>query len=245
VADRRTAMRTAAAIVLGLCCAACGTAPSPTAEAASRELTCGGPSFPAEALDGLGNAETLDDPAAAMLRRHVRGEGIGMPRAGWHQAIRTDALALYVADDPGSIEPAWAAVTVEGGGDGWHVTGWGTCILTVALDPGLGHATFRVDPEVELEPELREIPVLVTERACNNGEDARGRIVDPVIDVSADAVTVVFAVQPRLGEHNCPGNPETPHLLVLPEPLGDRVLLDGSTIPARDATTCVEAFLCP
>ena len=248
MADRRTALPATAAIMLGLCCAACGISPSGGADPppASRELTCGGPSFHSDALEGLGNAETLDDPAAATLRRHLSGgEGLGVPRAGWYEAIRTDAMALYVAENPNSVEPAWVAVTVEGGGDGWQVTGWGSCILMVALAPGLGPATFRVDPEVELAPETTEIPVLVTERACNGGEDARGRIVAPVIEVGPEAVTVVFAVQPRGGEHNCPSNPETPFILVLPEPLGDRVLLDGSMVPARDATNCADPFLCP
>jgi hypothetical protein len=37
---------------------------------------------------------------------------------------------------------------------------------------------------------------------------------------------------------------ETPYLLELSEPLGDRMLLDGAEVPPRDATTC-HARVCP
>ena len=126
-----------------------------------------------------------------------------------------------------------------------EVGGWGQCRLQADVGPQLGWASFRVDPATELGPLLTEIPVLVTERACNSGEDARGRIADPTILLTDAAVTVAFAVRPRDGGHDCPSNPETPHLLRLPEPLGDRSLFDGSEVPPRDATLCAEHGICP
>ncbi|MGI8999064.1 MAG: hypothetical protein ACR2GO_05090 [Candidatus Limnocylindria bacterium] len=105
-------------------------------------------------------------------------------------------------------------------------------------------ASFRVAPGVALDPEMTEIGVLVTEQACNSGEDAQGRILEPEIIGGADSVTVVFAVRPRGGGQDCQSNPETPFLLTLDEPLGDRQLLDGSEDPARDATTCPETGGC-
>jgi hypothetical protein len=38
------------------------------------------------------------------------------------------------------------------------------------------------------------------------------------------------------GNQECPRNPDLPVEITLPEPLGDRKLVDGSTIPPRDAT---------
>jgi hypothetical protein len=108
----------------------------------------------------------------------------------------------------------------------------------------MGIASFRVEPAA-LDPAATEIPVLVTERACNSGEDARGRIVVSAIRADDDAVTVTLAVRTRGGAQSCPSNPETPFVLELEEPLGDRQLLDGSSIPARDATVCPDIAMCP
>jgi hypothetical protein len=74
---------------------------------------------------------------------------------------------------------------------------------------------------------------------------ADGRIVEPTIVAGDDIVTVILAVRPRRGAHDCQSNPETPFLLELPEPLGERTLLDGSYVPARDATICPDAGMCP
>jgi hypothetical protein len=61
------------------------------------------------------------------------------------------------------------------------------------------------------------------------------------------AMTVVFAaVRPDDAEGSCirQVTVETPYLLELSEPLGDRMLLDGAEVPPRDATTC-HARVCP
>jgi hypothetical protein len=87
--------------------------------------------------------------------------------------------------------------------------------------------------------------VLVTEHACNSGEDARGRITVAAIDEDDDSVTVTLAVRPRGGAQECPSNPETPFVIELSAPLGDRALLDGSSVPARDATVCPDIAMCP
>ena len=212
------------------------------------QVSCGGHGFPAALLEEPGSAETSDDPAAEVLRRHLAEPGpdsAWLPDTGWREVIRTDTEVAYVADAEPGTDPPYAEVTVTHDGDGWQIGGWGQCRLQADVGPQLGLASFRVDPATELGPLLTEIPVLVTERACNSGEDARGRIADPTILLTDAAVTVVFAVRPRDGGHDCPSNPETPHLLRLPEPLGDRSLFDGSEVPPRDATLCAEHGICP
>jgi hypothetical protein len=223
-----------------------GEAPSPTPGAIA-DVSCGGPGFPMSLLDEPGRAETLDDPAAEALRAHLETSGpdfAWLPDTGWREVVRTDTEVTYVADAAPGSDPPYAEVSVMRDGDVWRVAGWGQCRLQASVGPGLGLASFRVTQDVELGPEVTEIPVLVTERACNSGQDARGRIVQPRIVLGDQAVTVVFAVRPRGGDQDCPSNPETPHLLVLPEPLGDRTLLDGSEIPPRDATQCADVAFC-
>jgi hypothetical protein len=226
-----------------------GEAPSQSAiPRAIADVSCGGPAFPLSLLDEPGHAETFDDPAADALRAHLGTSGLDfawLPDTGWREVARTDTEVTYVADAAPGSDPPYAEVSVMRHGEAWRVTGWGQCRLQPSVGPQLGLASFRVAPAVELAPDATEIPVLVTERACNSGQDARGRIVEPRIVLSDEAVTVVFAVRPREGDQDCPSNPETPHLLVLPEPIGNRTLFDGSEIPPRDATTCADAGICP
>lgn len=232
--------------------AACQLLVPPTAvdpERATTHVSCGhGAAFSLEVLDQPPNAELADDPAAAALRRHLAEPGIefaSLPDSGWREATRSFGSVTWIAEDPSS-PGSWHQVTASDEGGEWRVTGWGGCSMQPDVGVGLGLASFRVAPNEELTPETVEIDVLVTERACNSGEDARGRIVAPAILPGADTITVIFAVRPRLGvAQTCPSNPETPFLLRLPEPLGDRALLDGSAVPPRDATECPDVAACP
>lgn len=238
-----------AALLMAAGCTGIGSGASPAAtptdEPASARVTCGGgPSFGLAALDQPGGAELDDDPASAALRAHLATDHIEMnwlPDSGWIEVARSESSVLYVAEGDGT---EFFFVTVEMQGGEWTVGGWGGCSLQPEIPLGAGLAMFRVAPHETLTPDTIEVDVLVTEMACNSGQDARGRILPPTITLSAESVTVVMTVRPRGGAQNCPMNPETPFLLVLPEPLGDRSLLDGSEIPPRDATGCPE-IMCP
>jgi hypothetical protein len=215
---------------------------------AAVNVTCGGPAFPASVLSEAGNAEAGTGPEADALRALLqRPEAADLlPSTGWRLAAHTGDTVVYIADVPARAdEPAFADVTLELVDGAWGMFGFGQCRPVADVGPGLGLAEFRVAGHERLTPETTELDVLVTERACNSGQDARGRIVEPAIILSADAITVVFGVIPRGGDQTCPSNPETPARLVLPEPLGDRMLLDGSSVPPRDATTCPDIGVCP
>jgi hypothetical protein len=215
-------------------------------ERVSMMVSCGGRPFPAEVLTADGDAELDDHPATAALRTLLADPNADdlLPQTGWRLAVAERDGAVFIADLPGGDVP-FAEVSVRQEEGVWRVAGYGHCRPTADVGPGLGLAEFRVAPGMELRPEITELDVLVTERACNSGEDASGRIVEPAIIVDATTVTVVFGVAPRSGNHTCPSNPETPFILRLPEPLGDRHLLDGAPVPPRDATTCPDIAVCP
>ena len=85
------------------------------------------------------------------------------------------------------------------------------------LDPG-------ADPPTGAAPRLR---VLVTESHCASGRTAEGRIEPPDVFYVRDEVRLVAYVTRLRGTQTCPGNPPTPAVFVLPEPIGDRRLVDG------------------
>lgn len=225
-------------------------APSAVDPRAGSRVTCGGgPAFSIDLLAVAGSAQTGNDPAAEALRRHLATDNIeinDLPDDGWIEVARSGSQVLYLAPVPAS-EGSWHFVTVDVDGGAWDVGGWGGCTLQPDVGPMLGIASFRVAPGAEPGPDVTEIDVLVTERACNSGEDASGRIVAPAVTLGEERVVVTFAVRPRGGllGHTCPSNPETPFVLELPEPLGDRALFDGSSVPPRDATVCPDIASCP
>lgn len=203
--------------------------PRPSANAAEppplpSRVTCGDRSVPSFPVGVLNQAGAVD------------------PGDGWIRAVQTEDVVLFVA--PGGGVP-WSMVKVQLRDGTWNADAYGQCRLQPEIPDGVNLAVFRLAPDVELTPETTEVDLRVTETACNSGEDARGRI--RVLDLvpTAESVTVLLGVVPRPGDHECPGNPETPFTLVLPEPLGDRVLLDGSSVPARDPTACPDLAVCP
>jgi len=209
-------------------------------------VVCGGPpAFDPGVLDQEGRAELADDPAATALRAALAPTGgdidEALPDTGWIEVTRDESMVKFLA--PGGDGPGLAIVRVVLRDGPWTLESSGRCELLPEIPAGLDLAMFRVAPGQELTPETTEVDVLVQELACNSGQDARGRVrVDRIIPGDS-GVIVVMATEPRGGAQDCPDNPETPFLLELPEPLGDRALLDGYSIPPRDATEC-HRFAC-
>jgi hypothetical protein len=102
-----------------------------------------------------------------------------------------------------------------------------------------GAATWTHDPDAEIGPDTTEFTAWVTETDCASGQSSADRIIGPDIEVSADSVVVTFRVRTLLGiGQTCPSNPPTRVAVRLPEPLGDRVLLDGGREPPGEPPIC-------
>jgi hypothetical protein len=98
-------------------------------------------------------------------------------------------------------------------------------------------AAWWLDPAAApLSPDATSIPALIQERECASGQSPEGRILDPTVFSSEAAVLVTFWVRlPAEGGGDCQANPLFPFEIPLGKPIGQRGLLDGSTIPPRDA----------
>jgi hypothetical protein len=107
-----------------------------------------------------------------------------------------------------------------------------------AVDTGVSVATWWIDPK-QPAPTAKSttIHALVMEQACASGQSAEGRVEEPIIELGDTSITVTYRVRGRQGTgQDCQGNPTTPIELTLPEPLGNRTLLDGGSDPPRDAS---------
>lgn len=203
---------------------------------AAPELTCGidDSRFSPDALAGPG-VELAPDAAAAALREFLLAEPTPQypfPRAGWHRVVETAERELFVAPTPG--DPPWLAVAFTRPGGAWVVDAYGACSLSVALTDGIGLADWWVDPDAAPPtPQSTTIAVQLMERACAGGQPPTERVLAPVVDYRPDAIVVTIAVAMIPGDSDCEGNPSVPFTIQLTQPLRDRKLLDGGTVPPR------------
>jgi hypothetical protein len=77
------------------------------------------------------------------------------------------------------------------------------------------------------------LPPSPSKRRVPGGNLQRGRILDPIILYTEDAIVITVPVLSIKGIRDCPSNPPAEITIELTEPIGDRVLLDGSVYPAR------------
>ena len=75
-----------------------------------------------------------------------------------------------------------------------------------------------------------QLSLTVYEVPCSSGAPIEGRTEEPRVEMGATTVTVTIRIRQRLGTQTCPLHP-WPLTVLLPEPLGNRQLLDGGRVP--------------
>lgn len=186
---------------------------------------------PAAVFQAPATAELAPDDAANALRQYVHEPSsaeIGWPTAGWRLVSHQTDAATFLALGP----TTWWIATFANAGGGWEFNEGGGCDLGVALPDGVGFATWRLDPERPAESDGTDLHLLGTEVACANGKPPQAaRILDPIVVPGDQAITIALLVRQVPGGADCQGNPEFPVAISLSEPLGNRALFDGSTVP--------------
>ena len=139
--------------------------------------------------------------------------------------VMTSTVSPAIPADHEMITVSWIeASNIE---PGWYVGSMGPCALTIDLGD-LTVPLITLDPEHPIDPASRELHVLVTEQNCNSGADAEGRIEIVRVDEGSDQIDLVLGVRPRDGGQNCPSNPATPFTVTLAEPIGERLVINGT-----------------
>ena len=206
--------------------------PAPTASVRELRLTCGGPlTFTADDLLAPPGAETMDHPAAEPLRALMETDQLPN-RNGWRLVAMTDERAVFVLPaQPGGGFGFWYA-EVEAAGSTWQTGPFGQCDPMPRLE-GLSPARWELAAGAELGPESRVVRVLVTELACASGRSPEGRIAPADVTYGEDSVTIIFGTRPLAGAQTCQAGPPAEVSVDLREPIGNRILLDGSVFPAQ------------
>jgi hypothetical protein len=199
------------------------------------QVTCSSGVFPIGALDNIRPLEETDPGGVTeAIAPFLEGEeGKFWPQDGWQILHETDdRVHLIAKTDQGTL----AHMQVTAGGSGWTWAGASLagdpCELQFVVSEELNTVDWRLDPEAEpLSASTVEFGVILTERPCVDGREIGDRLLGPEIVMTETRVFVAFAAERPEGDaFTCPGNPDMPYVVELPEPLGDRELMEGLNV---------------
>ena len=212
------------------------------------ELVCAAGPFTPDALESEGGVpdgvETEEGPEADTLRQLLAdAESDGttdVPDHSWRalSTLTTDDGTIYEFAH-GSPPDLWVATVQQlGGADHWQGEVLAPCTPRPYVDGQLVGYWWPED-EAAVDADTTEVAVLVQEDSCDSGRGPEGRVQDPETTYGADVVVVTYPITPRdeEGMFTCQAHPPAVVVLELDEPLGDRVLLDGSTWPAHEPSS--------
>lgn len=114
----------------------------------------------------------------------------------------------------------------------WRFVRFGQCDIQPAFE-GMEAGRWELGPEQQVGRDTESFEALVYEQACASGASPEGRIVEPGVIPLDFSMIVILGTRPPPGPQTCEPGPPATVLVRLPEPLGDRQLLDGSTFPAE------------
>ena len=197
-------------------------------------VRCGadGLAFPSLLMDVPGRAELETDPAAVALQRLLAepdAPEMPYPSGGWRRVLQSAQSAIFLAPIGG--ESGWMVAAFQITGGQWTLDLTGPCQPEVAYPPGVGAATWTVDPNAMPSPQDLNVTLIATERACAGGKPPGDRVLAPLVALGSQAIGITAIVRNAPGAQDCPGNPTFPLTVTIGEPIGGRALLDGSTFP--------------
>lgn len=175
------------------------------------------------------------------------GGFIGDP-AAWIIAVHSEASITLLR--PEDVDGDYEVVVFDRmdqvpstGEPGWMLTSSASC--TLSLDPApLTPADVSLDPDAMPDAESTRLALLVTERDCNGGQDAEGRVELVSLEETAEAVIVRVAIRPHTdGAFTCQSNPPTPFTVDLSEPIGEREVLNGTFVTPKPITVPTSSVL--
>jgi hypothetical protein len=197
-------------------------------------LSCAGPPFPRAALEADPVPLESTSPEVDALRRALDGPPFAaydqQPRE-WRQLGRS---ADEVAFGAGAPPVLGGYVVLHREGDAWKYSQSGSSCVVQPYQEGRTMARWGLDPEATaIDPSSTEFSVVVNDSSCAGGVSPDARLDEPVIEETADAVTVTFTSRPPEGAQTCPSHPPVRRTVHLPSPVGERALRDGGLYPPQ------------
>lgn len=200
--------------------------------AATSVLSCGS-QLTFEETDLIALADPIVGGASASLYRFLaspEAKNAGLPASGWKQVADTADGVLFIADAPTS---EWMMVAMIRRAGEWAPVEWGVCAPRAERsDLQAAVWDLAADPQAT----STQIPAVVAAGFCAGDGPLESRLQPPAIEYGADTIKVTLwatSVAPQSDVSACVGGLFTPFTIALTEPIGTRVLLDGSEFPPR------------
>jgi len=198
--------------------------------------------FPRDALLGAPAPLDPEDPAVGALLAHLavlatpkrsltpwkRAAAPSAPPSldSWRLLAHTEEEALFGIGRPTQLQTI--TFRQEGRRRRWSCVRSGATRTLRATRDEIRASSWRLDPMHEPEPEETILRVLVTEQAFASGQRAEGRMLVPDLYMDENELVLTMFITPRPGFQSGSGNPETPARIALPDPVGQRQLIDGA-----------------
>jgi hypothetical protein len=145
--------------------------------------------------------------------------------AGWRALAATEDEVLYAKGRP----PQLLTVNVtRAHRDKWLVIGVSNSRPLRASRQGIRASSWRLDPDFEVTPDQSEIHLLVTEQTQATGVLAADRMLAPDLYMGDDELILRLYVKALEGYTGRTRRYETAVTVKLPEPVGERALVDGA-----------------
>jgi hypothetical protein len=145
--------------------------------------------------------------------------------AGWRELVRTDDDVLFGRGRP----PQLLTVSVRRGRrDRWAPLGVSNSRPLRATRDGVRASSWRLDPRFMPAADDAELRILITEQTFASGALADDRLLAPELYLADDRAVVRIYVRPIEGYVGRSAKHETPAIIQLPEPLGEREVIDGA-----------------
>jgi hypothetical protein len=145
--------------------------------------------------------------------------------AGWRELAREEDQALFGRGRP----PQLLTVAVRRGrGKRWSPLGASNARPLRAVRDGVRASSWRLDPSFVATADTRELRILVTEVSMASGTPVAERLLEPELFLDDERALVRLYIRPLEGYVGRTARRETPLIVLLPEPLGQRRPVDGA-----------------
>lgn len=158
-------------------------------------------------------------------------DGVDVDWRVLHEDDNTLTIGLGRWTEQGPTVEGAHSLELEREGNAWRAAGWGGCQLSPILNEGNSWAEvtgYRGDAA------SARLTAQVNERECTSGRDPEGFLHEPFVVETSEKVTIYWTSEPPKGDQNCQGNLPIDRVVELKQPLGARIVFDGSSFPPRE-----------
>jgi hypothetical protein len=146
--------------------------------------------------------------------------------AGWRALAATEDVLLYAKGRPPQL--LTVAVKRSSREKKWLAVGVSNSRPLRSSRDGVRASSWRLDPDFEVSPDQSELHLLVTEQTQATGRPAEDRMLPPDLYIGTDELVLRLYIKGIEGYVGRTRRYETAVTVKLPEPLGERAVVDGA-----------------